>query len=115
MSPQVQARKEIEAKLIAKAQADPAFRQARKEPQDRHEKAFGVSLPAGTELEVLEETATTNYLVLPTDTDGELSDPDLQSVAGGNATQLDARDRRKLGLDNLQKLLDIIRGMNPQI
>ena len=116
MPQQTQTRKEIEAVLIAKAQAEPAFRHALvKNCKAAIEKEFGVALPAGFEWSVIEETATSNYLVLPIDTDGELPDADLQSVAGGNASQQEARDRRKSGLDNLQKLLDIIRGMNPKI
>jgi hypothetical protein len=40
-------------------------------------------LPAGGKLIVVEETATTNYLVLPAAATGELSETELQAVAGG--------------------------------
>jgi hypothetical protein len=83
MSQQSQARKEIEAALIAKAQAEPAFRQALlKDAKAAIEKELGVKLPAGSELKVVEETATTNYLVLPL-AEGVLSEADLGAVAGG--------------------------------
>lgn len=84
MSQQTQARQEIEAALVAKAQAEPAFRQALlKNATAAIEKEFGIKLPAGSELKVVEETASTNYLVLPAARDGVLSDADLDAVAGG--------------------------------
>ena len=84
MSQQSQVKKQIEAALIAKAQTEPAFRQALlKNSKAAIEKEFGVKLPAGAELKVVEETATTNYLVLPASAEGELSDADLEKVAGG--------------------------------
>ena len=79
-----QARQEIEALLISKAQAKPAFRQALlKNPRAAIEKEFGVALPVGSQLNVVEETTNTKYLVLPAVADSELSDADLESVAGG--------------------------------
>lgn len=68
----------------------------------------------------------------PSAHEGELSDADLDVVVGGVSaaavqSRLDqqankdksytdqARDRKKAGADNIQKFLDIIRGMNPQI
>lgn len=84
MSQLTQARQEIEAALIAKAQAEPAFREALlKNANAAIEKEFGIQLPAGSELKVVEETASTNYLVLPATTSGELSEADLEGVAGG--------------------------------
>jgi Nitrile hydratase, alpha chain len=79
-----QARIEIEAVLIAKAQTDPAFRQALvNNAKATIEKEFGVALAAESQLNVVEETTNTNYLVLPAVADSELSDADLESVAGG--------------------------------
>jgi Nitrile hydratase, alpha chain len=84
MTQQAQSRKQIEASLIAKAQAEPAFRKALlNNPKAAIEKEFGVALPAGSELKVVEETASTNYLVLPAIAVGDLSDADLENVAGG--------------------------------
>lgn len=85
MSQVSQARTDIEATLIAKAQADPAFRQALlKNPKAAIEKEFGTPTPGGVDLIVLEETATTNYLVLPATAEGELSESTLDAVAGGD-------------------------------
>ena len=50
-------------------------------------KQFGYDVPAGIEVKVVEETADTVYLVLPhTVAEGaELSDSDLEAVAGGGS------------------------------
>lgn len=70
--------------LTAKAPAEPAFRQALlKNPKAAVEKEFGVALPAGRKLKVVEENATTNYLVLPATSSDELSEAELEAVAGG--------------------------------
>jgi len=47
----------------------------------------------------------------------ELSSDELDGVSGGESKGAAAasHDRRKAGLDNIQKLLDIVRSMNPQI
>jgi len=54
----------------------------------------------------------------------ELTIDELDAVSGGagqgqsepKGTQEPANsDRRKAGLDNIQKMLDIVRGMNPKI
>jgi hypothetical protein len=84
MSQTTTARQEIEAALIAKALAEPAFRQALlSDAKAAIEKEFGVALPAGIDLKVMEETVRTNYLVLPAVVDGELTDSDLEAVTGG--------------------------------
>lgn len=84
MSQQATPRQEIEDALIAKAQADPAFRQALlKDAKTAIETEFGIKFPSGMEFKVLEETPMTNYLVLPPALNGELSDDELDAVAGG--------------------------------
>ena len=84
MSQQAQARREFEAALIAKAQSDPAFKQALlKSPKAAIEKELGVSLPANLDLKVLEESATTRFLVLPKPEDNAWSDAELEGVSGG--------------------------------
>lgn len=114
MSPPVQVRNEIDALLVAKAQADPAFRQALLlNPKAAIEKEFGVTLPAAPELRVVEETASTNYLVLPATVDAELSEADLEAVAGGwfgaqfgqaFATALDGQSTGDLGAQLQQQV-----------
>ena len=47
----------------------------------------------------------------------ELSVDELDVVSGGDPKipEPSSRDRRKAGLDNIQKILDILHGMNTQI
>lgn len=83
MSQQTVNRKDMEMQLIAKAQADKAFRQALlNDPKAAIEQELGGSLPQGMDIKVVEETADTLYLVLPS-TEGQLSEADLDHVAGG--------------------------------
>jgi hypothetical protein len=80
-------RGELEARLLDKALKDPAFRRALiDDPKGTLERELGVPMAEGVSLTVLEETATNRYLVLPpapAGTAGELSDAQLEAVAGG--------------------------------
>ena len=82
-------RKEAEARVIAKAWKDPKFRKALiRDPRSVLAKEFGVDIPADISIKVVEETADSLYLVLPATpagVKGELSDLDLEFVAGGKA------------------------------
>ncbi|NJP11904.1 MAG: NHLP leader peptide family natural product precursor [Leptolyngbyaceae cyanobacterium RU_5_1] len=90
-------RKELQAHIIAKAKKDDAFRQALLDhPTETIAQEMGWTyVPDGPQFQVLEETADTFYLVLPIKRDqaialtgeaGELSDEELDSVAGGART-----------------------------
>lgn len=75
--------------VIAKALTDAAYRAALLEdPRAVVEREFGVALPAGFTLEVVEAKADSHVIVLPyapaVGADGELSDADLEAVAGGS-------------------------------
>ena len=48
----------------------------------------------------------------------ELHIDELNAVSGGavqNQNASSSRDRRRSGMDNLQKFLDILHGMNPKL
>ena len=81
-----QTRKEFEANLITKAWQDEAFKQQlMNNPIAVYEQELGRKAPENVEIQVLEETANTTYLVIPKKPEAseELSEEALESVAGG--------------------------------
>jgi hypothetical protein len=84
MSQQSESRKEFEASIVARAEADPAFREALlSNAKATIEKELGVALPAELEWRALEETPMVRYLVLPARGDGEMSELEIEGVTGG--------------------------------
>jgi hypothetical protein len=81
-------RVEWERSLIQRSLEDEEFRQRLlAEPRAAIEQELGGRLPESVEVRVVEESADTIYLVLPSASrvgqGGELSDLELESVAGG--------------------------------
>ena len=80
-------RAEMERRLIARGLEDESFRQRLlADPRAAIAEELGTRLPAEVQVVAAEETADTIYLVLPPATrqgDNELSDRELESVAGG--------------------------------
>jgi hypothetical protein len=79
-------RKEAEARILEKAGKDDAFRkQLIDGPTALVARELGVELPSGFTVTVVQETANHIFIVLPPRSvpDGELSDTDLDRVAGG--------------------------------
>jgi Nitrile hydratase, alpha chain len=82
-------RVELERRLVHRSNRDEAFRQRLVEnPKAAVEEELGAQLPEETLVVAVEETADTFYLVLPfvsteTHEAGELSDRELEAVAGG--------------------------------
>jgi hypothetical protein len=74
-----------QATLIANAWHDPAYKQALlQDPRAVVEREFGTALPADVTMQALAEDANTQYLLLsPALDDLELSDEQLEQVAGG--------------------------------
>jgi len=84
-------RQEFEADLIVKAWKDPKFReQLLRNPKRVLEQYLGIKLPADLQIKILEETERQLYLVIPPNPDQmpdlELSDAELEMVAGGTGT-----------------------------
>jgi hypothetical protein len=86
-TPAHRSRQELEARLLDKVWKDATFRRALLEdPTGTLERELGMTVPAGVSLTVVEETPTSRYLVLPArprSGKGELSDEELETVAGG--------------------------------
>ncbi len=71
------------SKIIAKAWSNPQFKeQLRKDPEGVL-KAEGIEIPKGVKLTLCENTDTQFYFVLPNKPAGELTEKQLESVAGG--------------------------------
>ena len=84
----VTTRQQLEAQLIDRAMKDETFRQELlRDPKGVVARELGMEqLPEHIQVQVLEESPTTVYLVLPPPVPGagaELSDADLEAVAGG--------------------------------
>jgi Nitrile hydratase, alpha chain len=76
-------RRELEAKIVARAWADEGFRERlRADPHAAVAEETGVSVPESLTIEVLEETPEKGYLVIPLNR-VEISDEQLD-VAGGD-------------------------------
>jgi len=69
--------------LIAKAWSDEDFKARLLADPKAAMKEAGIDVPEGVEIEVVESTQEKAYLVIPANPVGELSDEDLDKVAGG--------------------------------
>ena len=71
--------------VVAKAWQDEAFKQRLLANPQAVLQEHGIAVPDGVTVRVVEDTAETKHLVLPTNPAGELSDDELERVAGGAA------------------------------
>jgi hypothetical protein len=82
-------RAEMERRLVQRSTEDESFRQSLlADPKVAVEEELGTRLPEDVRVVAMEETADTVYLVLPLRSTegqdaGELSDRELEAVAGG--------------------------------
>jgi hypothetical protein len=85
-------RAEIERMLVQRSLEDESFRRKLlADPKGALQEELGARLPKEVEVRAVEETADTIYLVLPSSSPlggegGELSEQDLEAIAGGGAT-----------------------------
>jgi hypothetical protein len=91
-------RAEMERKLIERSLQAEEFRQRLlADPKGTIEHDLGARLPESIEVRVVEESADTIYLVLPsaspTAQGGELSDQELDAVSGGSSIDICNTDR----------------------
>jgi hypothetical protein len=97
MENQQQQRQQLEQQLIEKAMKDETFRkQLIENPIETIESEIGMKLPSGMNIKVLEEKPEEVYLVLPmlhpSDQEGELTESELNKVAGGIPPDPDSVD-----------------------
>ena len=81
-------RAEVQRSIVQRSLQDESFRQRLLEdPRATMEQELGVRLPAEVQVQAVEETAETIYLVLPSTSPvgqgSELSEQELGAVAGG--------------------------------
>ena len=72
--------------ILAKCWSDKAFKQELLTNTAATLQAEGVQVPAGYTVKVMENTNDTLNFVLPPNPNGELSDMELESVAGGKGS-----------------------------
>ncbi len=71
------------AKVIAKVWSDPQFKEQLLKNPEKVLKEQGIVLPPGNKIEVCENTEDTFYFVIPQAPKGNLSEKELEAIAGG--------------------------------
>jgi hypothetical protein len=77
-------REQAEEAIIARAREDSAFReQLLADPKGALSSNYGLRIPEGVQVSVLQESRKHRFLVLPAGGDEELSEEELANVSGG--------------------------------
>ncbi len=83
----LQSRRDLEQEIVQRANKDADFRRLLlKNPKQALKEAFNLEFPPKMELQVLEESTSRMYVVLPV-LSSELSEAELEKVAGGVGTK----------------------------
>jgi Nitrile hydratase, alpha chain len=94
-------RKQIEEALLARAESNESFRRdLLADPRGVLAKDFGISISPEVKLNVVEETTSNLYLVLPAraaSAAGQLTDIELELVAGGKKAERLANEANDAG------------------
>ena len=73
--------------LVARAWSDPAFKKRLVSDPAGAAKEYDIQIPAGMEIKVVEDTETVRHVILPPRPSAQdLSDEQLEQVAGGGCT-----------------------------
>ena len=80
----VQEQQQAMGKIVAKAWADEAYKQRLINNPADVLKEEGLPVPDGITVKVVENTPTLFHVILPQNSEGELTDEQLDAAAGGN-------------------------------
>jgi hypothetical protein len=78
-------------KVVARAWRDPAFKAKLMADPPTALRDAGFDVPASATVQVMEDTDTHRYFILPAKPSGELSDESLDSIAGGTNCGINGR------------------------
>ena len=86
------------AVILARAASDPALRAHLVAGGASALRALGVGVPDGVTITFVEDSVTVRHLVIPTPDGAELTDADLDKVAGGFAQQMGGQQMGRPGM-----------------
>ena len=102
-------RRELEDQIIVRAWQDDSFKEELVNNPEAALNSEGISLPESIEVEVFEENANTLYIILPPKPSEDLSDAELELVAGGG--DMVCKDNSKKGGGGIGAIISrVIRG-----
>lgn len=71
------------SEIVMKAWQDPSFKKKLMANPEAVLKEYGIKVPADCAIKIVENSPKTLYLTIPTKPTGELSEEQLQKIAGG--------------------------------